>query len=124
MKRAILISILSISILSAEPHTSFIDNDSRAFLEKIGIFINSDKVIIDTNKTSHFIKKIKEDMSKSINEAKESIKQEGENIGIHKRGNIIEIDLNQTKKVMQSWINIMKNLDKELNQSIEEGVKR
>jgi len=88
-------------------------------LEKVGIHVEGSKIIIDTNKTKTFFKKMTQKLEKKMQKIQQDLqkgKLEENQTGINIDQNKIQIDLNKTKGFLESWGEKMQKIVKDLDE--------
>ena len=81
-------------------------------LKELGFEINGQKVTIDMNKTTEFMKKIENQMQSRANEIEHKIKDINftKGLGVEVNGDSVLIDLNKTKDMLQQINILMKDI--------------
>ena len=89
------------------------------FLKELGFEVNGEKITIDTNKTTEFMKKIEIEMHGRADEIEHKIEKADINftkgLGIEVNGDKIAIDLNKTKDMLQQINILMKDILLDVN---------
>jgi len=91
-------------------------------LQRMGIDVESGRIIIDTNRTRHYFKALERQLKAGMHAGMEKVKEHAasvDDIGIHVSKEKVEIDLNKTKHFLKIWGESMKILGKELDQSFK-----
>ncbi len=81
-------------------------------LKELGFEINGQKVTIDMNKTTEFMKKIENQMQSRANKIEHKIKDINftKGLGVEVNGDSVLIDLNKTKDMLQQINTLMKDI--------------
>lgn len=86
----------------------------KDLLQKLGIEINDQKIVIDLNKSSTFLNNIEKEMTAKANEIESKIDNADinmtEGMGIVVEGDTIGIDLNKTKNMFEEINVLMKDI--------------
>ncbi len=88
-------------------------------LEKVGIHVEGSKIIIDTNKTKTFFKKMTQKLEKKMQKIQKDLQKgrlEENETGIKIDENKINIDLNRTRGFLESWGKRMQEIVKDLDE--------
>ena len=91
-------------------------------LNQFGFEFKDQKIIIDTNKTTHFFKKLEEKMERKAREIEKRIENSDINItedcaGVTINSDSISIDLNKTKGMFEKINILMKDILLDINGS-------
>jgi hypothetical protein len=89
-------------------------NDTK--LSKIGITMDKDKIIIDTNKTKEFFQDITNKIGKKIKKISQELQEytlKYKEMGVDLNKSHIHIDLNRTKDFIDDWDKRMQEVVKE-----------
>ena len=92
------------------------------FLKDIGFEVNGEKITIDINRTTEFMKNIENQMQSRANEIEHKIEEADINftkgLGIEIGDDRVEIDLNKTRNMLQQINILMKDILLDVNGSI------
>ena len=92
------------------------------FLKELGFIVNGEKITIDMNKTTEFMKKIEIEMHNRANEIEHKIENAEinftEGLGIEINENKVGIDLNKTKNILEQLNRLMKDILLDVNGTI------
>lgn len=95
-------------------HNSTKEPDDKA-LKSVGITTSGDKIVIDTNKTKAFLKKMANILKSESEALQEKTADLGrKSFGIQKENGKIVIDLNKTQNTLQSVTNELEDVAKGL----------
>ena len=92
------------------------------FLKELGFEVNGEKITIDMNKTTEFMKKIEIEMHSRADEIEHKIEKADINftkgLGIEVNGDRVAIDLNKTKDMLQQINILMKDILLDVNGTV------
>ena len=90
----------------------------------IGIIVDHDRIIIDTNQTRHFFESLSRKLDRGFKKIEQDLKkdqlQSPNDTGIIVSQDHIEIDLNKTEVFMGKWIKSMQRVGQELDNVFQE----
>jgi|GEM_PF-6523876 len=96
-------------------------DEEKKLLQRLGIYIDDNKIAIDANKTKNFLESFAKSIEKSINLGVTKASQKAptpDDLGIKVENEKVEIDLNKTKNFMMRWMKAIEVFAKELNTSL------
>ena len=93
----------------------------------LGVSQRDGLIIIDTNKTKHFLRGIANSLKSGVKNAHDTIKRNRvdsiEDIGISIGKNKISIDINKTEKFLNRWKNSMEDAVNQMDEAIQKAEK-
>ena len=94
----------------------------KNILKELGFEVNGEKITIDMNKTTEFMKNIEIQMQNRANEIEHKIKEADINftnsLGVDVNGDRVMIDLNKTKDMLQQINILMKDILLDVNGTV------
>ena len=95
---------------------------SNDLLKQLGFDFNGEKVVIDINKTSNFLKKVEIEMHGKLKEIENKIDHAQiditKGIGIELSNEKVAIDLNKTRNMLQQINTLMKDIVLDINSTV------
>ncbi len=108
-----------------EPAARTVDAiNSPTAVPPIGIKVNKDQIIIDTDQTKKFMESLTKKIDRSFKKVASDLKKNKMNspneTGIIITKDRIEVDLNKTQKFMEKWVRSMEAVGKQLDSVAKE----